>query len=43
MKCDDVTVFNDVDVQKRINHQGFLIDDDLYSYGGMSREGVVMN
>jgi hypothetical protein len=43
LKCVDVTVFSDVDVQKRVYHQGFLIDDSIYSIGGINRDGQVLN
>jgi hypothetical protein len=43
LKCIDQTVFSDVDLEKRVYHQGFLIDDSLYSLGGVNRDGKVLN
>jgi hypothetical protein len=43
MKINDQTYLNEVDVERRAYHAGFMIDDCIYSVGGMKADEEVLN
>lgn len=43
MRIKDETYLNEVNVERRAYHSGFMIDDCIYCVGGMKADETVLN